>query len=162
MSSSRSQSQPDPPANRSAPHQIPRNFNTTTPARPHDRAPSPRSSPPNCPPIESRLRPRLEHIHTATMSFRPGARIFSSFRPLFRQPLLRRRVGTSAAPEEGGFAKFWSSPVGPKTVHFWYVCSSSSAPLYCTMRRRAHRISKPPRSVDLSPPPRIQKKRNKG
>lgn len=56
------------------------------------------------------------------MSFRPGARLFTSFRPLFRQPLHRRRVGTSAAAgEQTGFAKFWNSSVGPKTVHFWYV-----------------------------------------
>ncbi|KAF2873208.1 hypothetical protein BDV95DRAFT_542071 [Massariosphaeria phaeospora] len=55
------------------------------------------------------------------MSFRPGARISSAFRPLFRQPLLRRRVQTAAGPAEApsGFAKFWQSPVGPKTVHFW-------------------------------------------
>ncbi|KAF2689551.1 UPF0041-domain-containing protein [Lentithecium fluviatile CBS 122367] len=53
------------------------------------------------------------------MSFRPGSRIFNSFRPMFRQPLLRRRVGNSAAPEQTGFAKFWNSKVGPKTVHFW-------------------------------------------
>ncbi|CAI6258864.1 unnamed protein product [Periconia digitata] len=55
------------------------------------------------------------------MSFRPGSRIFNAFRPYFAQPLLRRRVGTSAAPEQTGFAKLWNSPVGPKTVHFWYV-----------------------------------------
>ncbi|KAF2257383.1 UPF0041-domain-containing protein [Trematosphaeria pertusa] len=54
------------------------------------------------------------------MSFRPGSRIFNNFRPFFRQPLLRRRVGTAAAPgEQSGFAKLWNSPVGPKTVHFW-------------------------------------------
>ena len=55
------------------------------------------------------------------MSFRPGSRIFSAFRPFFRQPLLKRNQST-AAPEESGFQKLWNSPVGPKTVHFWYVC----------------------------------------
>ncbi|KAH7075622.1 hypothetical protein BKA63DRAFT_413423 [Paraphoma chrysanthemicola] len=53
------------------------------------------------------------------MSFRPGSRIFSSFRPLFRQGQAnaRRRATTAAGP--GGFAGFWNSPIGPKTVHFW-------------------------------------------
>lgn len=57
------------------------------------------------------------------MSFRPGSRIFSAFRPFFRQPLHRRGVNTAAGAEEAGqskFGKFWNSPVGPKTVHFWY------------------------------------------
>ncbi|KAF2017306.1 UPF0041-domain-containing protein [Aaosphaeria arxii CBS 175.79] len=54
------------------------------------------------------------------MSHRPASRLFNAFKPMFRQPLLRRRVQTAAAPEEAsGFAKFWNSPVGPKTVHFW-------------------------------------------
>ncbi|KAF1996197.1 UPF0041-domain-containing protein [Amniculicola lignicola CBS 123094] len=56
------------------------------------------------------------------MSFRPGSRIFTAFaRPLFRQPLLRRRIATDGAPatEQTGFNKFWNSKVGPKTVHFW-------------------------------------------
>ncbi|KAJ4297599.1 hypothetical protein N0V90_005492 [Kalmusia sp. IMI 367209] len=52
------------------------------------------------------------------MSFRPGSRIFSAFRPFFRQPLLKRNQST-AAPEQSGFQKLWNSPVGPKTVHFW-------------------------------------------
>ncbi|KAK7180090.1 hypothetical protein DPSP01_011167 [Paraphaeosphaeria sporulosa] len=49
------------------------------------------------------------------MSFRPGSRIFSAFRPFFRQ----QRNQSTAAPEQSGFAKLWHSPVGPKTVHFW-------------------------------------------
>ncbi|KAH7116868.1 hypothetical protein B0J11DRAFT_404544, partial [Dendryphion nanum] len=55
------------------------------------------------------------------MSFRPGARLFAAFRPVFRQPLLRRRVATEATAqaEQSGFNKFLNSPVGPKTVHFW-------------------------------------------
>jgi hypothetical protein len=55
------------------------------------------------------------------MSFRPGSRIFSSFRPLFRQYYARRNVNTAAGAEQSGFARFWNSPVGPKTVHFWYA-----------------------------------------
>ncbi|KAL5116029.1 hypothetical protein ACEQ8H_006040 [Pleosporales sp. CAS-2024a] len=53
------------------------------------------------------------------MSFRPGSRIFGSFRPFFRpaQANGRRRATTAAGP--GGFAGFWNSPIGPKTVHFW-------------------------------------------
>ncbi|KAF2465918.1 UPF0041-domain-containing protein [Lindgomyces ingoldianus] len=55
------------------------------------------------------------------MSFRPAARIFTAFRPAlrFRQPLLRRRVATTAEAEQSAFARLWNSPVGPKTVHFW-------------------------------------------
>lgn len=54
----------------------------------------------------------------------------------FRQPALRQQVNTNfrfaqrrlqstasetaeAVKNESGFAKFWNSPVGPKTVHFW-------------------------------------------
>lgn len=67
-------------------------------------------------------RAREDRYHTANMSFRPASRIFTTFRPVFRQPLLRRRVQTAASPAEpAGFAKFWNSPVGPKTVHFWYA-----------------------------------------
>jgi hypothetical protein len=63
----------------------------------------------------------------ASMSFRPGSRIFSSFRPFFRQAQsdARRRASTAAGP--GGFAGFWNSPIGPKTVHFWYVNLSQCA-----------------------------------
>ncbi|KAF2178703.1 UPF0041-domain-containing protein [Zopfia rhizophila CBS 207.26] len=56
------------------------------------------------------------------MSYRPASRLFTTFRPIFRQPLLRRRVQTAApnqAEAQSGFAKLWNSPVGPKTVHFW-------------------------------------------
>jgi hypothetical protein len=62
------------------------------------------------------------------MSFRPGARLFTTgirahaFRqPLLRQPLLKRSTQTAAGTEQTGFAKLWNSPVGPKTVHFWYA-----------------------------------------
>lgn len=80
------------------------------------------------------LHPLLDGCDTVrrdavNMSFRPGSRIFNNFRPFFRQPLLRRRVGTAAAPgEQSGFAKLWNSPVGPKTVHFWYVYISLQTP----------------------------------
>ncbi|KAF2848843.1 UPF0041-domain-containing protein, partial [Plenodomus tracheiphilus IPT5] len=53
------------------------------------------------------------------MSFRPGSRIFSTFRPFFQRANARRRVNTAAGPEPAGFQKFWNSPIGPKTVHFW-------------------------------------------
>ncbi|USP81170.1 hypothetical protein yc1106_08444 [Curvularia clavata] len=53
------------------------------------------------------------------MSFRPGSRIFSSFRPFFQRANARRRVNTAAGAEASGFQKFWNSPIGPKTVHFW-------------------------------------------
>lgn len=52
------------------------------------------------------------------------------FRSALRQPLLRRRVQTdtaSASQEQSSFAKFFNSPVGPKTVHFWCVHISPPA-----------------------------------
>jgi len=56
------------------------------------------------------------------MSFRPGSRIFSAFRPFFQRANARRGVNTAAGTAEpAGFAKFWNSPIGPKTVHFWYA-----------------------------------------
>ncbi|KAH9875272.1 hypothetical protein J1614_004763 [Plenodomus biglobosus] len=53
------------------------------------------------------------------MSFRPGSRIFNTFRPFFQRANARRRVNTAAGAEPAGFQKFWNSPIGPKTVHFW-------------------------------------------
>ncbi|CBX93331.1 hypothetical protein IAQ61_009038 [Plenodomus lingam] len=53
------------------------------------------------------------------MSFRPGSRIFNTFRPFFQRAHARRRVNTAAGAEPAGFQKFWNSPIGPKTVHFW-------------------------------------------
>lgn len=61
------------------------------------------------------------------MSFRPGSRIFSAFRPFFQRANARRRVNTAAGPEPAGFQRFWNSPIGPKTVHFWYVLCPSIA-----------------------------------
>jgi hypothetical protein len=82
-------------------------LHTTTPRRP----------PPALPEISAKSR----GIQRAIMSFRPGSRIFSSFRPFFRQAQAdaRRRASTATGP--GGFAGFMNSPIGPKTVHFWYV-----------------------------------------
>jgi hypothetical protein len=57
------------------------------------------------------------------MSFRPGSRVFSAFRTNFRQHYARRHASTAGA-EPAGFARFWNSPVGPKTVHFWCVLLS--------------------------------------
>jgi len=57
------------------------------------------------------------------MSFRPGSRIFSSFRPFFQRANARRHASTAGA-EPAGFQKFWNSPIGPKTVHFWYAAST--------------------------------------
>lgn len=59
------------------------------------------------------------------MSFRPGARIFHAFRPIFRQ---QRNQSTAAPGEQSGFQKLWNSPVGPKTVHFWYALFGFSSP----------------------------------
>jgi hypothetical protein len=83
------------------------------------RQPPPLPPPLNSPSLTCALRD--QRIETAIMSFRPGSRIFSSFRPFFRpaQANGRRQATTAAGP--GGFAGFWNSPIGPKTVHFWYV-----------------------------------------
>ena len=76
------------------------------------------------------------------MSFRPGSRIFSAFRRTnFAQFYARRNASTATEP--AGFAKFWNSPIGPKTVHFWYAiptalpdCPCPQAH-YCTMALHA-------------------------
>ena len=41
---------------------------------------------------------------------------------LSRKPLGRRLQTTdaTAAPSQGTFQRLWNSPVGVKTVHFWY------------------------------------------
>ena len=54
------------------------------------------------------------------MSFRPGFRAFNAFRANFTQ-YTRRNASTATGAEPAGFQKFWNSPIGPKTVHFWYV-----------------------------------------
>lgn len=72
------------------------------------------------------------------MSFRPGSRIFSSFRPFFQRANARRRVNTAAGAEPTGFAKFWNSPIGPKTVHFWYAIIDFLMQLDVWARKFAH------------------------
>ena len=71
---------------------------------------------PRCPQLAPPRRP-----NTATMSFRPGSRIFTAFRTNYRQFYARRNASTAPGAEPTGFAKLWNSPVGPKTVHFWYA-----------------------------------------
>jgi hypothetical protein len=76
----------------------------------------------------------LHPTATDTMSQRAGFRLLQrasqqqpTFRTAFRQPFFRRNVATADGPvtdattSQGGFAKLWNSPVGPKTVHFWYA-----------------------------------------
>ncbi|KAF2135216.1 uncharacterized protein K452DRAFT_239767 [Aplosporella prunicola CBS 121167] len=61
-------------------------------------------------------------------AFRSTTRLANFSRTFARNPVFRnfqrRRITTPAqdnvaAPPKSGFAKFWHSPVGPKTVHFW-------------------------------------------
>jgi hypothetical protein len=72
---------------------------------------------------------------TANMSFRPGFRTFGSafqpFRNAFRQSFGRRwqsataEAAPAAKAEKEKLNPFsWNSPVGPKTVHFWYAFHS--------------------------------------
>ena len=81
----------------------------------------------------SPLYPSHRHI-PANMSQRAGFRLLQrasqqqpTFRTAFRQPFFRRKVATADGPvtdattTQSGFAKLWNSPVGPKTVHFWYA-----------------------------------------
>ena len=67
----------------------------------------------------SSSRVGLRFLHTSRLAFR-------SRQQQIRQSLNRRWQSTeapaaaaAAAPEQAGFAKFWNSPIGPKTVHFW-------------------------------------------
>ena len=69
------------------------------------------------------LHPYLSHV---TMTSRAGLR-FAQFtraaRASFRQPIGRRFQTTdaAAAPEQTTFQRLWNSPIGIKTVHFWYA-----------------------------------------
>lgn len=61
------------------------------------------------------------------MSSRAGLRLFPHFARTartapFRKPLGGRFQSTdaTAAPTQGTFQRIWNSPVGVKTVHFWY------------------------------------------
>jgi mitochondrial pyruvate carrier 2 len=72
----------------------------------------------------------------------PSSTLFRASRPAFRSqfftPAFRRSAGrrwqssdagtgtggaggTSGAPNESWFQKAWNSPIGVKTVHFWYA-----------------------------------------
>ncbi|CAC9890032.1 unnamed protein product [Aureobasidium pullulans] len=63
------------------------------------------------------------------MSFRAGLRFFNAFRQQAAntgKPIIQRRTYQSAAetnatppPNQSRLQQLWSSPVGPKTVHFW-------------------------------------------
>jgi len=64
------------------------------------------------------------------MSFRAGLRFFNAFRQQAAntgKPIAQRRAYSSAAdtnaqipgPPQSRLQQLWSSPVGPKTVHFW-------------------------------------------
>lgn len=60
------------------------------------------------------------------MASRLGLRFGQTFRANFQSQMRfagRRFQGTTAQSEatleQSGFSKFWNSPIGPKTVHFW-------------------------------------------
>ena len=62
------------------------------------------------------------------MSSRVVSRLSSHFartaRTGFSRKPLGRRLQTTdatAAPSQGTFQRLWNSPVGVKTVHFWYT-----------------------------------------
>lgn len=77
------------------------------------------------------------------MSFRPTTRILNFSRNLLRQAP-RRRVQTAAeananvASKQSGFSKFLHSPVGPKTVHFWYVVQCIHTPTLLWFKQTNH------------------------
>ena len=94
------------------------------------------------------------------MSFRPGSRIFSAFRRTnFAQFYARRNASTATEP--AGFAKFWNSPIGPKTVHFWYAipitlpncpcpqAHSCTMALQCLNSGHPSELSQPPQTPTL-------------
>lgn len=77
-------------------------------------------------------------------AFRPTTRILNFSRNVFRSPAFRqtpqRRLQSTAAnanvPPQSGFAKFLNSPVGPKTVHFWYVLLQCPAAHVCRPKKK--------------------------
>lgn len=81
--------------------------------------------------LESPLNPV---VAIAVMSSRAGLRFFSAFRQQAARsgkPFAQRRAYQSAAEtnvdpplNQSKFQQFWASPVGPKTVHFWYAVPS--------------------------------------
>ncbi|KXL47396.1 hypothetical protein M433DRAFT_100970 [Acidomyces richmondensis BFW] len=53
-------------------------------------------------------------------SFRQSAALRQSLRFARRRPYASSSAAEAVSPKsETAFAKFWNSPVGPKTVHFW-------------------------------------------
>lgn len=82
------------------------------------------------------ISPLLLLHSTSRMSSRLGLRLLQAraYQPLrmsFRQPLQRRLQSTVAEtkiepPSQSAVQKLWNSPVGPKTVHFWYVIQDYS------------------------------------
>ena len=61
------------------------------------------------------------------MSSRAGLRLFPHFARTARAAPFRKPPGgrlqstdATAAPTQGTFRRIWNSPVGVKTVHFWY------------------------------------------
>jgi hypothetical protein len=70
------------------------------------------------------------HQAIAVMSFRAGLRFFNAFRqqaahtgkPMAQRSAYSSAAGTNASipgPPQSRLQQLWSSPVGPKTVHFW-------------------------------------------
>jgi mitochondrial pyruvate carrier 2 len=78
-----------------------------------------------------RRRPQSREIAVRMQATRFGLRSAQAFKPALRNNLrfAQRRTYQSAAEnpahvetpkaQESGLSKFWNSPVGPKTVHFW-------------------------------------------
>jgi len=72
------------------------------------------------------MLPSYFTLNPVSMSQRAGLRLFqgSKFaRANFSKPIGRRyqTADATAAPSQSTFARLWNSPVGVKTVHFWYV-----------------------------------------
>lgn len=68
----------------------------------------------------------LSVSNAVNMSSRAGLRLhqFSKFtRASLRKPIGQRSQTTdaAAAPSQSNFQRLWNSPIGVKTVHFWYA-----------------------------------------
>ncbi len=87
------------------------------------------------------------------MSSRAGLRLFQLSRATktpFRKPLGRRYQAVDAAPTphtQSMFQRLWNSPVGVKTVHFWYVHSLLTSQIAANILARAP-VMKVDSSVD--------------
>ena len=79
-------------------------------------------------PLQHHHSPPISHyVSILEMASRVGFRLSSQFAraartSTFRKPLGRRfqTTDTSTAPSQSTFQRVWNSPVGVKTVHFWY------------------------------------------